>query len=140
LSDERLEKLAPVLPTVEDLSMDRVTAGPLVRKLLRACPRLEQLDASSVPADAAMLQCLADMPVLADIELSQGTASLDDIWQLEKLKNINMVLLYEATLTEVDASELQQILGRRGFFAAYRGLDSSQPAIGVEMSTENPFE
>jgi hypothetical protein len=140
LSEERLEKLAPVLPAIRSLQMDRVTAGPAAVKLLRRCPKLESLDATGLPADRDLLQRLAEMPNLAHIEVSQGTASFEDLQQLEKLKNFNIVFLYEATLTEDEASELQHVFRRRGYFDAYRGLDSSQSVISVEMSGENPFE
>lgn len=139
LKPERLLKLQPVLAAAKHLRFDKGTAIPAVIELLCECPNVKAFEAVGLPANRELLEYMAGLPALDQVDISQGTASAEDFLQLQRLKEFFSLNLYETTLPEEELSKLLDELNRRGHAEAYRGLDETVPAIEHVIDPDGPF-
>lgn len=140
LKTERLLKLQPVLSSAKHLSFDKSAEIPAVIELLRECRNVTTINAIGLPTNRELLKSLIRLPTLSEVELSQGTASVDDLLQLNQLKNLYSLELYEVSFTQDETVRLADELKVDGFLEAYRGLDEAEPVIEASTDEDQLFD
>ncbi|MCA9238280.1 MAG: hypothetical protein KDA44_22560 [Planctomycetales bacterium] len=140
LTDQRIDLLRNILGRTSDLVVDEKVSADQIRKLVDAAPLLVNLEADAAAATDGLLDALAQRDSLQLLSIRQGDATVAGFMQLRELPNLNILDVFQSTLTLDETDRLRSELADASV-SFYRGANSQSEEIFHRPAPgdENPF-